>query len=679
MSSSAGGKVYEMPNFIEARADLIDVHASDVQPSADIDDTKSLAAEISDKLVFESSSDDEDEEEIEPKEGEFVYQGIETAHTFKKTEHANQMIGGATIATKTQDASKKTHYISIEDIDDEDTKEFKEYKDFNKDHKVFAFSMPLGQNTNMASDVSPISQFKTIKPENPTDEDVCKIKNKFNRTSSIDSLEELLLFSDETGVRNGRAEAIKGVLPTKDLKRQVKAMTIDPDQQTDDGFYYKRLDSIWTELEGDVVIMGGYRGSKLVERSSGKKSWIPIKAGFNMTNIDLLIGPTDKDEQDAVKNFKSTGMLTHVGPVDISRKLIRKLAANPKVNITDFGYDWRVSLGISAEQLKDYLTTICNKQKEKKGVYIIAHSMGGLVAHKVLQEYTNLVRGIIYVGSPSQCPNIIGPFRFGDEVMYNKTLLSKENNFFMRSSFHFCPNDGRCFIDKNTYERYDLNFFDPAVWKKLGLSPCVSDKRKKISEANKSSKNILSKGSSTISNNVFVKSFNNTTKFAFGNVPVVNKMVRKEQPIKWKEVQLEDENEFRISYEDSVEYLERTLKRTKEYLDSLDYRPNKVYPPLAIVYGNKVPTVRGCKVDGVKDIQNGQYGDFYYGPGDGVVHYKWLLPEKRGFPVVCKVASETGHVSLMTDLDAIAKAFISIVDDEKKTVKRRKEKALSCA
>ncbi|CAL9728664.1 hypothetical protein MOUN0_E03004 [Monosporozyma unispora] len=668
---SSGEKVYEMPNFIEARSDFIEVHASDIQPSLDVADAESLAADIDDKLIFDSSSSEEEVEE-EPKEGEFVYKGIETTHTFEKMEQANQLIGGATIATKAQEANKKTHYISIEDVDDEDTKEFKEYKNFNKDHKVFAFSMPLGQNTNTASDVSPISQFKTIKPENPTDEEVCKIKHKLKKTSSIDSLEEFLLFSNETGVKNGRAEAIKGVLPTKDIKRQVKSMTIDANEQTSDGYYCKRLDSIWNELEGDVVIMGGYRGSKLVDRKTGKKLWIPIKAGFNMSSIDLLIGPTDKDEQDAVKKVKSSGMLTHVGPVDVSRKLIRKLASNPKVHITDFGYDWRVSLSISAEQLKDYLTTIYNKQKEKKGIYIIAHSMGGLVAHKVLQEYTHLVRGIIYVGSPSQCPNIIGPFRFGDEVMYNKTLLSKENNFFMRSSFHFCPNDGRCFIDKNTYERYDINFFDPAVWKKLGLSPCVSDKRKKISENKKLSKKILDKGSSSVSNNPLLKSLNNTTKFVFGNVPVVKKVVRDDQPIKWKEVEMENEDEFRISYEDSVKYLERTLKRTKEYLDSLDYRPNKEYPPLAIVYGNKVPTVRGCKVNGVKDIQDGQYGDFYYGPGDGVVHYKWLLPERRGFPVVCKVASQTGHVSLMTDLDAIAKAFISVVDAEKETAERRK-------
>lgn len=55
--------------------------------------------------------------------------------------------------------------------------------------------------------------------------------------------------------------------------------------------------------------------------------------------------------------------------------------------------------------------------------------MGGLVAHKVLQDCTHLIRGIIYVGSPSQCPNILGPIRFGDDVMWNKTIFTKETNF----------------------------------------------------------------------------------------------------------------------------------------------------------------------------------------------------------------------------------------------------------
>ena len=107
------------------------------------------------------------------------------------------------------------------------------------------------------------------------------------------------------------------------------------------------------------------------------------------------------------------------------------------------------------------------------------------------------------------------------------------------------------------------------------------------------------------------------------------------------------------------------MKRTKKNLESLEYIPGKEYPPLVIVYGNRVPTIRGAKVNGLQGIKDGEFGEFYYGPGDGVVHHKWLLPEKRGFPVVAKVATDCGHVALMTDFKAMAKAFVSLVDAEK--------------
>lgn len=647
-------KEYPMPNFVEARADFIEVVASEEQPSADINED------------FEA--DDDSVIDLDTKEPTFEYHGIETAHTFEKMEQANQLIGGSNIATKKQAA---THYISLEDEDDEDTRELKNYKGFNKDHKVFAFSLPLGTTNNDKANVSPITQFKTMKTKPGT---INEIKRKMKRSDSINSLEELIVYQGVSGASGSRTEAVRKVFGMDDLKHTLKQATLDGTETTSDGYLCTRLDSVWNELEGDVVIMGGYRGSKLVYTKTGQKIWVPLKAGFNFTNADLYINPGPDGEKETQKKIHSSGMLTHVGPVDISKKLINKIASNPKVRIRDFGYDWRLSLAISAEKLRKFLQGIYEKQKEKKGIYVIAHSMGGLVAHKVLQEYTHLIRGLIYVGSPSQCPNIIGPFRFGDEIIYNKSLLSKENNFFMRSSFHFLPIDGRCFIDKNTMERYDLDFFDPKVWKKLGLSPLVSDKRKAIIDKREAERKAGKKTANTPGSGAF-KTFNKTTKTFVNSIPLVKKVT--DTKIAYREVEMTSDDEFKTSYNDCVSYLERTLKSTREYLESLEYRPNKHYPPLAIVYGNKVPTVRGCKVNGIEGIRDGQYDDFYYGPGDGVVHYKWLLPERRGFPVVAKIASDTGHVSLMTDLNAIAKAFISIIETEKETERRRGAKFMS--
>lgn len=531
---------------------------------------------------------------------------------------------------------------------------------YDSSHKTFSFSLPFG-NTNLKSN-SPMAILKTVLPKTP-DEIIKEISRKneirlkLKKSNSISSLEEMELFKDEKGIDNSRIRAFKKSLEMDALKNSFKQITADPFDKTHDGYYRSRLESIWNELEGDIVIMGGYRGSILRDATTHKRIWIPLRAGFNMTKVDLLIGPNDEDELATQKKIIPDGMLTHIGPVDVSKRLIKRLEANPNLNVQQFGYDWRLSLDISAEHLKNKLQELYDKQSDKKGVYIISHSMGGLVAHKVLQDCTHLIRGIIYVGSPNQCPNILGPIRFGDDVMWNKTIFSKETNFFMRSSFYFLPLDGRCFVDKTTLKRYDFDYFDTEVWKYLGLSPLVNEKRGKSADENE--KLLPKKSKSSLS---LKATLNATTKFVL-STPVVRAVTGNNN--KQSVEDIPSDEVFHTSYEESCEYLMRTLKRTKDYLDSLDYDPSKEYPPLAMVYGNKVPTVRGAKVNGIKDIRDGKYEDFYYGPGDGVVHHKWLLPEQRGFPVVCKIASSAGHVSLMTDLKSMAKAFISIVDSER--------------
>ncbi|CAI4043976.1 uncharacterized protein SKDI_10G2980 [Saccharomyces kudriavzevii IFO 1802] len=565
------------------------------------------------------------------------------------------------------DIEKEQANVITLDSDDEDLDEIISYSHnghYDSSHKTFSFSLPFG-NTNFRSS-SPLAIIRTVLPKTP-DEFIRKnlrkneIRQKLKKTKSISSLEEMELFKYEKGIDNSRIRAFKDSLEMDTLKNSIKQITADPFDKTHDGYYRSRLESIWHELEGDVVVMGGYRGSVLRDASTRKRIWIPLKAGLNMAKVDLLIGPNDEDELKTQKEIIPDGMVTHIGPVDVSKRLIKKLEANPNLKVQQFGYDWRLSLDISAEHLRSKLQNIYNEQKSKKGVYIIAHSMGGLVAHKVLQDCTHLIRGIIYVGSPSQCPNILGPIRFGDDVMWNKTIFSKETNFFMRSSFYFLPLDGRCFVDKTTLKRYDFNFFDTEVWKQLGLSPLVNEKRGKL--ADEKSSLLPKKSKSSLSLRATLSA---TTKFVL-NAPVVRTVAgnNNRQPPK----DVPSDEFFHTSYEDSCEYLTRTLERTKNYLDSLNYDPSKEYPPLAMVYGNKVPTVRGAKVNGIQDIKDGNYEDFYYGPGDGVVHHKWLLPEQRGFPVVCKIASSTGHVSLMTDFKSMAKAFISIVDSEKEKVK----------
>lgn len=102
------------------------------------------------------------------------------------------------------------------------------------------------------------------------------------------------------------------------------------------------------QIEGDVVILGGYRGSILRSAEPPHRQlWVPVKVGLNLRKADLQVGIEEEDDYRAPKNIVPGGMLTHIGPVDISRRLFKRLrscenARSGKLRVHDYGYDWRL-------------------------------------------------------------------------------------------------------------------------------------------------------------------------------------------------------------------------------------------------------------------------------------------------------------------------------------------------
>lgn len=556
---------------------------------------------------------------------------------------AQSFIGGSSVISAHpehhhQETSSKDEQLENSQVTTDDL----ESSHYKNEHKIFTFSLPFGGNAIHFPSIKQIRQNLPIIGSNDTDDrgydptlSRHEIKQKLKRQQSVSTIEESFLFKDLKGVDNGRFRAVK--------KAFTPAISIPSliDEK-------RKKESVWDQIEGEVVILGGYRGSVLKETETNNRLWIPsFKTGLNLNKKTLLIGPNDEDEIEVQKHIYSPKTLNHVGPVDITRKLRAKLT-NGKTNVHTFGYDWRLSCDISSQKVIEFLAKLkCNQGSNPKGAIVIAHSMGGLVAHHAMQQRPDLFRGLIYVGVPSMCPNVLGPIRYGDTVLFNNKILTPEINFFMRSSFVFLPEDGRCFIDKKTHEQYNLDYFDPQTWVEYNLSPAVAKSRQKASaKAAKLEpvKSPILKGidSFDMKRSLSLRSSHKSTA-----------------------------EEFNVSFDESYAYLSRTLKRTKKFLDDLKYDPEKKYPPLAIVYGDQVPTVRGARVDGVADIKNGNYDDFFYGPGDGVVHHKWLMPERRGFPVAAKLSSGEGHISLMTDLETMGDALFAVLQEEKARLSAR--------
>ncbi|KAG5356702.1 hypothetical protein CJU90_2046 [Yarrowia sp. C11] len=568
-------------------------------------------------------------------------------------------------------------------------------------HKTFHFGMPFSnplankeaKKTKKETKVKRAATFGSVftKDEDEAElakmdsatqaehESVAQIRQKLNRNLSITTEEEDKLFGNKHELQSVRVNKIVSnatmptVLDSMKIGNTKKLSKHDP----------------FNTLEGDFVILGGYRGSVLRDAKTKRRVWIPIKVGFNLRKIDLTVNTSDDSETNMEKTIYPDGMLTHIGPIDLSKRLIQKISYNPKCRIRDFGYDWRLDCGLNAHKLIEFLEKIYAENGNKK-ITVMAHSMGGLVTHKAMLLRPDLFKGVLYLGSPSECPAIIGPIKNGDAVLLSSKVLTAQVNFLMRSSFIFLPEDKQLFVDKNTGKRINIDFYDPEMWKKYALSPCVSEEHRQRCIQKKQAGTELSK---TTSNHTEHDHHNHNHHHGVGEK--LHKLASviahpREHKEHYENMHPEatksgadamavatghsgqvtmgssngnnDSNIPTIDYDDACNYLERTLKRTKELRASFwyDEKRKDEYPPLACVVGTTVPTLKACRVDGFEGIYKGDFSDFVLGSGDGVVYSKWNMPEPFGFKVVAKVKTNRGHVGLMTDHVAVGKALIAL-------------------
>nr|POE85175.1 uncharacterized protein CFP56_67333 [Quercus suber] len=471
------------------------------------------------------------------------------------------------------------------------------------------------------------------------------------------------------------------------------------------------------QLEGDVVILGGYRGSILRSAEPPHRQvWVPVKVGLNLRKVDLEVGLEDEDDEKASQKIIPGGMLTHIGPVDISRRLFKRLrncdnAKDGKLRVHDYGYDWRLDPTHLSRRLIQYLESLpCNQQntpKDRRGATVIAHSLGGLITRHAVNQRPDLFRGVVYAGVPYNCINILGPLRNGDDVLLSSRVLTAQVNFTIRTSFALLPLDGRCFFDKKTKEEYRVDFFDPQTWLDYRLSPCVArplpplmsqlkpsgisgyvssmasvlpnfSGRKNSIRSESPSQTSLTRSltpgkedggdSDPVSPGMHtsdsVVANNNTDQSAFG--------AKAHDPS--SDTPTSISTAVNIPFPQAFAYLTRTLANVKRFKEELAHVPahasTNAYPPIAVIYGKSTPTVYGAKVDGREGIKHADaYDELAFASGDGVVLARAaMVPD--GYKTVKGgvVSSERGHVTLLGDLEAVGKSLNAIIAGRQKGI-----------
>ncbi|KAK6601281.1 hypothetical protein H4I96_06622 [Botrytis cinerea] len=480
------------------------------------------------------------------------------------------------------------------------------------------------------------------------------------------------------------------------------------------------LDKAMENLTGDVVIMGGYRGSVLRSaKAPNHQLWVPVKVGLNLRKVDLEVGLDPEDEERMEENIIPSGMLKNIGPVDISRRLFKRLrncenAQNGKLRVWDYGYDWRLSPHLLSRKLKAFLETLPSNQpgpngEKPTGALVIAHSLGGLITRHVVNQKPELFSGVIYAGVPQSCINILGPFRNGDAVLLSSRVLTAQVNFTLRTSFVLLPENGECFFDLHTRERYPVDFFNLDDWIKYRWSPVTDPPLPPISQSGSGLGSILNLQLPNSLSNLTITgkktgSGSNSGSGSGTNTPQPsspylgsnsrNENDDRNQSIDQSKTSRAAEalrgvdgtdrtlapqmgNSLGKPYnptpsvstlvtlprDKAIAYLRRTLAETLQFKKELHHRPEiseaNRYPPLAVIYGKSIPTVYGAKVAGKEGIPCADvYDNLAFASGDGVCLAKEaMLPEGYQLVKGGKVRSDRGHVTLLGDLNAVGRAM----------------------
>ena len=441
----------------------------------------------------------------------------------------------------------------------------------------------------------------------------------------------------------------------------VDAMELDSTSQSTKPKLFEKLgpgdlETALDNLTGDIVVMGGYRGSVL--RSAmppHHQVWGAFKIGLNLRKVSLEVGLDPEDEENMESKVFASGMVTHAGPLDVSRRLFERLrscknAQEGKLRVHDYGYDWRLSPHLLSRRLTHFLETLqCNQSevlKEQRGATVIAHSLGGLVTRHAVNQRPELFAGVVYAGTPQHCINILGPLRNGDELLLNTTVFDAQTNFTLRTSFVLLPEDGKCFVDKDTREDHVVDFFNVASWKEYALSPCIAPVLPPLEK-----KGILPAlaGIASKSNNAARPE----NSLATGIQMSPNS-------------KSSDEQKITIPLPVALNYLKPTLDQTLAFKKETYFRPEleeaNLYPPISILYSTDTPTPFAAKVAGRNAIRHKDaYERLIYHSGAGVVLARAAMAPE-GYKVVRhgKIRTNRGHVGLLGDLEAIGRCLSAV-------------------
>jgi pimeloyl-ACP methyl ester carboxylesterase len=238
-----------------------------------------------------------------------------------------------------------------------------------------------------------------------------------------------------------------------------------------------------------ILFIPGYKGSSLRETSSKRRIWVTAREElFGKKNMAL------NSEQLGVKNsykLEADGLLEKVQvipkiwEINLYNSWIKNLKkfTTPDTELISFDYDWRQENSITARELHNFILRI--KDKGAKKIFIVAHSMGGLMLSYYLR-YGDLpldsatpstketwsgvehIDGIAIMGAPFLGSSwTFRNMQTGTINKYNKDLLANYAISTFPSAFQMLPPIGSEMLKDSEKKPLQEMIFNANNWKEF--------------------------------------------------------------------------------------------------------------------------------------------------------------------------------------------------------------------
>ncbi|RKP06933.1 Alpha/Beta hydrolase protein [Thamnocephalis sphaerospora] len=352
------------------------------------------------------------------------------------------------------------------------------------------------------------------------------------------------------------------------------------------------------KLTGDVVVIHGWGGSKLVDTTKNNEVyWLTEEVVNNQVHPPMHLPINNRDDDyHPVKNsgyLESSSFLAYYTPfLNAIQQAAQASAGRFRVHL--FDYDFRRDNVDTTQKFVAYLNNIYNGNGKKK-MSVISHSMGGVITMAAIHQAPHLIGSVVMAGPPfNGSITALHDKLEGAPVGTNTEVFSADTHFLLRSSFCFFPFDGTGLVRADGSELI-IDYFNPINWWVHKLAAPLKS----------------------------------TATSAIG------------------------------TYQERVAYMIYAVSKAALIKFQMYARPFFPYPKIAILAGNQIPTVYRYPATFAADGSlNVNYANAINVPGDGLISLQSVRPP-TGIPhTIFYTAND--HMTLLNDLTAVGQAINSV-------------------